>query len=63
MPRVSLVKGAESYDAVARALSLVRDDVRMPSKPVLVNPNIVSGRVELSATPVEAVRAVLGFLE
>ena len=63
MTRVSLVKGTRSYDAVARALSLIKDDVRAPSKPVLVKPNMVSGTAELCATPVPAVRAVLDFLQ
>ena len=43
-------------------MTLVRDDVRVPSKPVLIKPNLVSDTVELSATPVAAVRAVLDFL-
>ena len=63
MPNVSLVKGEESYDAVRRALELIENDVKVPSKPVLVKPNLVSGRTELSATPVAAVRAVLDFLQ
>jgi len=63
LTRVSLVRGDESYDAVARALSLVRDDVKAPSGPVLIKPNLVSGRVDLCATPVAAVRAVLDFLQ
>jgi len=63
MTRVSLVKGTESYDAVARALSLIKSDVQAPSKPVLVKPNVVSGTVEFSATPVPTVRAVLDFFQ
>ena len=62
MTRVSLVKDSSSYDAVARALSLIKSDVKVPSRPVLVKPNMVSGTVELCATPVSAVRAVLDFL-
>jgi uncharacterized protein (DUF362 family) len=65
MLNVSLVKGRDSYSAVRRALELIQDDVRVPptSKPVLIKPNIVSGKVELAATPVAAVRAVLDFLQ
>ena len=62
MPRVSLVKSADSYDAVSRALGLIKSDVKPPSKPVLVKPNLVSATRELSETPVAAVRAVLDFL-
>ena len=63
MVNVALVKGNESYDAVRRALGLIRNDVVPPSKPVLIKPNAVSGRAELCATPVPALRAVLDFLQ
>lgn len=63
MVNVSLVKGRESYDAVRRALELIKDDVEIPDKPVLVKPNMVSGSVALAATPVEAMRATLDFLQ
>jgi len=64
MHNVSLAKGEKSYDAVRRALELIKDDVKVPtSRPVLVKPNLVSARIELSATPVDAVRAVLDFLK
>ena len=63
MPRVSLVKSSESYDAVSRALSLIKNDVKVPDRPVLVKPNMVSANVDLCATPVEAIRAVLDFLK
>ncbi len=63
MARVSLAKDSNSYDAVARALSLIKDDVEVPSRPVLVKPNMVSDHVDLCATPVAAVRAVLDFLQ
>ena len=63
MAKVALVKGNESYDAVRRALELIRDDVEAPSKPVLIKPNVVSDRGELCVTPVAALRAVLDFLQ
>ena len=64
MVNVSLVKGDESYDAVRRALELIRDEVSVPDdKPVLVKPNMVVPNVELCATPVEATRATLDFLQ
>ena len=63
MTGVSLVKGAESYDAVARALSLIKSDVKTPSRPVLVKPNVVSLAGELSVTPLPAMRAILDFLQ
>ena len=64
MVNVSLVKGGESYDAVTRALELIKKDVRVPTdKAVLVKPNMVVPDVELCATPVQAVRATLDFLQ
>lgn len=64
MHNVALVKGNRSYDAVKQALELIKGEVEVPaSKPVLVKPNLVSARVDLSATPVDAVRAVLDFLK
>ncbi len=63
-PKVALVKGSESYDAVSRALGLIRDQVQLPAdKPILVKPNMVSPVNSLAATPPEAVRAVLDFLQ
>jgi len=63
MARVSLIKGSESYDAVARALNLIKDDIKVPSGPVLIKPNLVSANVDLCATPVGAVRAVLDLFQ
>jgi uncharacterized protein (DUF362 family) len=64
MVNVSLVKSGESYDAVTRALELIKKDVKVPSnKAVLVKPNMVVPDVELCATPVQAVRATLDFLQ
>ncbi len=63
MARVGLTRSDRSYEAVRSALQLVRGDVRIPrGVPVLIKPNLVSGAVELSATPVEAVRATMDFL-
>ncbi len=63
MVRVGLARSHESYEAVRRALDLVREDVCVPDDlPVLVNPNLVSTTVELATTPVDAVRATMDFL-
>lgn len=63
MVNVGLAKGDTSYRAVRDALELIRDDIRIPAdRPVLVKPNMVSGTVDLAATPVEAVRATMDFL-
>ncbi|MCL4535946.1 MAG: DUF362 domain-containing protein [Bacteroidetes bacterium] len=64
MAKVALVKGNESYEAVSRALELVRGEVHIPNdRPILVKPNMVQATVDLCATPVGAVRATLDFLQ
>ncbi len=63
MYTVSLARGDKSYDAVSKALALIRDQVTIPAdRPVLVKPNMVEPDQPLCATPVDAVRAVLEFL-
>ncbi len=63
MARVGLARDNESYEAVKKALDLIREEVRVPGElPVLIKPNMVSPTVELAATPVPAVRATMDFL-
>ena len=64
MLNVSLAKGDESYITVREALDLIRQEVHIPQgMPVLIKPNLVWPTVELCATPVEAVRATMDFLQ
>ncbi|MDP6665198.1 MAG: DUF362 domain-containing protein [SAR202 cluster bacterium] len=61
---VGLVKSSDHYAAVRSALDLIKDDVTIPADlPVLVKPNMVSSDISLTATPVDAVRATLDFLQ
>jgi uncharacterized protein (DUF362 family) len=63
MLNVGLAKGNKSYEAVSKALELVRDDISIPNdRPVLIKTNMVSPTVELASTPVDAVRAAMTFL-
>ncbi len=63
MVKVGLARDNDSYEAVKKALDLIREEVRVPSElPVLIKPNMVSPTVELAATPVPAVRATMEFL-
>ena len=63
MRRVGLARADESYDAVKKALELIREDVNIPNdRPVLIKPNMVVRNVELCATRVGAVHAALEFL-
>ncbi len=62
---VALVRSEGHYEGVSKALKLIEDQVITPlrnAKSILIKPNFVSVRVELSATPVDAVRAVLDFI-
>lgn len=64
MVYVSLTRGNASYDAVKGALDLIGDDVKIPDdRPILIKANMVSPTVELSATPVDAIRATMDFLQ
>jgi uncharacterized protein (DUF362 family) len=64
MVKVSLTRDDVSYDAVKGALDLIGDEVHIPDdKPVLIKANMVSPTVELSATPVTAIRATMDFLQ
>ncbi len=63
MKRVGLARADDSYDAVKKALELIREDLAVPNdRPVLIKPNMVVRNVELCATPVGAVYATLEFL-
>ncbi|RLE70363.1 MAG: hypothetical protein DRJ43_02210 [Thermoprotei archaeon] len=60
--RVAITESAGSYEGIVRVLELIKEDVRQSlggAKQVFVKPNFVSAWRELSATPVDAVRAVL----
>lgn len=64
--RVAVVKGEDRYSIVSKALQLIRDDVNPASirgRRVLVKPNLVSSSIELAATHLDAVRAVVDFLQ
>ena len=61
--KVSLVSGKDRTSTVPEALSLIADQVQIPDKPVLIKPNFVSTRNQLSATPVDAVHSTLAFLK
>lgn len=61
--RVALVQGDDRRKNIFEALNLVGDQIDWASKErVLIKPNFVSTRVSLSATHVDAVRALLDWL-
>lgn len=65
-PVVGLVESKSHYDGVLKALSLIENQVAEEikgKKKVLIKPNFVSTSRQLAATHVDAVRAVLDFLE
>lgn len=61
--KVSLVSGGDRTRTVPEALALISNQVQIPDRPVLIKPNFVSVNVPLCATPVDAVRSTLAFLE
>jgi len=64
-PLVALVKSKGHYDGVYKALNLIKDRVKEDLKGkrmLLVKPNFVSTSKQLSATHVDAVRAVLDVI-
>jgi uncharacterized protein (DUF362 family) len=65
MVNVALVKGKERYEAVTKALGLIRGDIKLPDRPVLIKPNLVSTtkEKELAVTHRDSVIATLDFLK
>ncbi len=61
---VSLIQGEDRYDNVRRSLELIAAELDLSGKKrVLIKPNFVVTDVPLAATHVEAVRAVLDFVQ
>ena len=63
--KVSLIKGNDRRDIVYQALKKIEDQI-LPSignKNILIKPNFVVTNRQLAATHVDAVRAILDFLE
>jgi uncharacterized protein (DUF362 family) len=62
--RVGLVKGNDRREIVYQALKNIEDDIlrSIGNKKILIKPNFVSTDRELSATHVDAIRAILDFL-
>lgn len=63
---VALIKSTERYEAVTKALTLIRGDIRLPDRPVLIKPNLVTAdkaKGFISNTHLDAVIATLDFLK
>lgn len=59
--KVSLVKGQDRKKNIHEALSLIKEDIKLPEKPILLKPNFVSTSTSLAATHVDAIKAVMDF--
>jgi uncharacterized protein (DUF362 family) len=62
--KVSLVKGAQRYDNIKRALNLISSDldkIRM-KKQILIKPNLTASKNAFANTDSQAVEAVIDFL-
>ncbi|MEM2848777.1 MAG: DUF362 domain-containing protein [Candidatus Bathyarchaeia archaeon] len=61
-PVVAVSRGANRYDTVKKTLELIRDDIAESIKgkrKILIKPNFVSDSIQLAATHVDAVKAIL----
>ena len=66
MRRVGVAQGTDRYDTVTEALRLVASDIppkQIQDRSVLIKPNLVSMTERLAITHVDAVRAVIDFVE
>lgn len=66
MAKVALIKGNNRYQNVRQALDLIKEDVGEKikgKKKIVIKPNFVSTEIQLAATHLEAVRAILDFLK
>lgn len=64
MVNVALVKSRDRYAAVMKALELIRADIKLPDRPVLIKPNMVSTKQwAISVTDKDAVIATMDFLK
>ena len=62
--RVALVQGQERYQNIAQALKLIQGDIQLEDRHrILIKPNFVTVSNQLAATHVDAVRALLDFLQ
>lgn len=65
MPVVSIARENNRYTTVQKALSLISTDVRKSikgKKKILIKPNFVSDHIQLAATHIDAVRAIIDFI-
>jgi uncharacterized protein (DUF362 family) len=65
MVNVALVKGTNRYETVTKALNLIRGDIKLPDRPVLIKPNLVSTTKdkELAITHRDSAIAAMDFLK
>jgi len=64
-PIVAVSRGSSRYEAVKKALELIHDDIARSIKGkrrILIKPNFVSDSVQLAATHVDAVKALLDII-
>ncbi|MBU2564932.1 MAG: DUF362 domain-containing protein [Candidatus Thermoplasmatota archaeon] len=62
MAKVSVVKGYERYQNIAKCLKLIESEIKLEGKKVFIKPNFTSVSNQLAATHVDGVQAVLDFI-
>jgi uncharacterized protein (DUF362 family) len=65
MPVVSIAREENRYKTVHKALELISEDIKKSikgKKKILIKPNFVSDHIQLAATHVDCVRAIIDFI-
>ena len=60
---VALVKGNDRRKIILKALNLVKKDIKINGKHVIIKPNLVSTSNQLAATHADCLRGILDFLK
>ncbi len=65
MPKVSLVKGDDRRNNVAKSLNLIADEIKrnLHSRQIIIKPNFVSTSIQLASSHVDQIRGILDFIK
>lgn len=62
MKNVALIKGNSRYDNILKSLNLIKEEIK-PKKTIIIKPNFVSATIQLAATHVDCIKAILDFFK
>jgi len=63
MPRVALAKTGDRKQNILKALELIKDDIKIGGKQIIIKPNFVSTHKPLAATHADHIRGILDFFQ